>query len=230
MKIFFLSAGMLALTLAVYFLMNALYVRLRSPFLVPILTSTAVMVAILLASGVPYETYMLGGKWIDALLGPAIVSLCIPLYKQRELIRKNVLPILSGVLAGGVTGIVTGVLAARLAGFSNELLATILPKSITSPIAMQVADELGGIPSLATVMVIIAGLAGILIGPPLNKRLKIDSALGRGIGLGVAAHAIGTSKALEYGEQEASMSSVAMTLSAIFGAVVGPFFGLMLFP
>ncbi len=225
-----LALTMILLTVILYLLMNALYVRLRSPFLVPILTTTIAVVVVLTLFGTSYETYMIGGRWIDALLGPAIVSLCIPLYKQRDLVRKNMVPIISGVLAGGAVGMVTGVLAARAAGFSKELLASILPKSITSPIAMQIAEELGGIPSLATVFVIIAGLAGILIGPPLNRWLKIDTALGQGIGLGVAAHAIGTSKALEYGEQEASMSSVAMTLSAIIGALIGPVFGIWLFP
>lgn len=225
-----LALSMIALTVILYFLMNALYVRLRSPFLVPILTTTIAVIAVLLVFDVSYETYSIGGKWIDALLGPAIVSLCIPLYKQRDIIRKNLLPIFGGVLAGGVTGMLTGVVAARLAGFSTELLASILPKSITSPIAMQIAGELGGIPSLATVLVIIAGLAGILMAPSINKWLSIDTPIGQGIGLGVGAHAIGTSKALEYGEQTASMSSVAMTLSAIIGALAGPVFGLWLFP
>lgn len=225
-----LAVLMIALTVLLYFVMNALYVRLRSPFFVPILTTTVAVIAVLMFFKTPYETYMTGGKWIDALLGPAIVSLCIPLYKQRDVIKKNLLPIFSGVIAGGVVGMLTGVLWARAVGFSNELLATILPKSITSPIAMKIAEGLGGIPSLATVLVIIAGLAGILIGPVLNKGLKIDSAIGQGIGLGVGAHAIGTSKALEYGERVASMSSVAMTLSAILGALIGPLFGIWLFP
>ncbi len=225
-----LALSMVLLTVILYFLMNAVYVRLRSPFLVPILTTTVAVVAVLSLLDASYETYMVGGKWIDALLGPAIVSLCIPLYKQRQVISKNLLPIFSGVLAGGIIGMLTGVLAARLAGFSNELLASILPKSITSPIAMQITEELGGIPSLATVLVIIAGLAGILMGPSINRWFKIDTAIGQGIGLGVGAHAIGTSKALEYGEQTASMSSVAMTLSAIIGALAGPLLGIWLFP
>ena len=225
-----LAFTMIVLTVILYFVMNAIYVRLRSPFLVPILTTTIAVIVLLSLFDASYETYMVGGKWIDALLGPAIVSLCIPLYKQRDVIKKNVLPIFGGVVVGGVVGMLTGVLAARWVGFSTELLASVLPKSITSPIAMQIAEELGGIPSLATVLVIIAGLAGILMGPWINRWFKIDTAIGRGIGLGVCAHAIGTSKALEYGEQTASMSSVAMTLSAIIGALAGPIFGIWLFP
>ncbi|ARD49503.1 LrgB family protein [Sporosarcina sp. P33] len=230
MNIWVITVLMIMLTVIMYILMNAVYVRLRSPFLVPILTTTIAVIVVLSLLDISYETYMTGGRWIDALLGPAIVSLCIPLYKQRDLISKNLLPIFSGVVAGGVTGMITGDLAARLAGFSTELLASILPKSITSPIAMQIAEELGGIPSLATVLVIIAGLAGILMGPWISRWFAIDTAIGQGIGLGVGAHAIGTSKALEYGEQTASMSSVAMTLSAILGALAGPLFGIWLFP
>lgn len=230
MNTVFLALSMLLLTVILYFLMNAVYVRFRSPFLVPILTTTVAVILVLSLVDVSYETYMIGGKYIDALLGPAIVSLCIPLYKQRDLIRNNLVPIFSGVLAGGIVGMLTGVLAAKLAGFSNELLASILPKSITSPIAMQIAEDLGGIPSLATVLVIIAGLTGILMGPGINRWLNIDTPISQGIGLGVGAHAIGTSKALEYGEQTASMSSVAMTLSAIIGALAGPLFGMWLFP
>lgn len=230
MTVSLVAVWMVLLTVVLYMIMNAVYVRLRSPFLVPILTTTVAVVIVLTSLDFSYDTYMLGGAWIDALLGPAIVSLCIPLYKQRDLIKKNVVPIFSGVLVGGFVGMVTGALAARFAGFSTEFLASILPKSITSPIAMKIAEELGGIPSLATVFVIIAGLAGILFGPYINTWFKIDTAIGKGIGLGVAAHAIGTSKALELGEQEASMSSVAMTLSAIIGALIGPLFGLWLFP
>src|SRR5699024_419557 len=123
-----LAFTMIMLTVMLYFLMNAVYVRLRSPFLVPILTTTIAVIVVLSLFNVSYETYMVGGKWIDALLGPAIVSLCIPLYKQRDIIKKNLLPIFGGVVVGGIVGMLTGVLAARLVGFSNDLLASILPK------------------------------------------------------------------------------------------------------
>lgn len=228
MTVLLTAVFFILLTIAMYMLMNMIYVRFNTPFLVPILTTTIVIIIILSLFNVSYETYMIGGEWINAFLGPAIVSLCVPLYKQRDLLKRYLYPIISGVLVGSIVGISTGVLMAKLFQFSDELIATILPKSITTPIAMQVAEELGGIPSLATVFVIVAGLVGILVDKALYKWIKIDTALGRGIGLGAAAHAIGTSKAIEYGEQEASMSSVAMTLSAIIGSVLGPVFGFLM--
>lgn len=222
MQIILLSFLFIVSTIAIYLAMNFLYYRYHRAFLIPILTSTIAIILILVLFNVPYETYMIGGKWIDLLLGPAIVSLAIPLYKQRELLKENLLSISCGVLVGVIVGMASGVAFAKLFGFSKEIVLSLLPKSITTPIAIQIASALGGISSLATVFVMIAGFTGVIIGPSILKWLKIDTAIGRGIGLGTAAHALGTSKAIEYGEQEASMSSVAMTLCAIVGSITGP--------
>lgn len=132
------------------------------------------------------------------------------------------LPILGGVMTGVLFGMVSGVLFAKMAGFSKEIVVSLLPKSITTPIAIQIASELGGATSLTIAFVMIAGFTGIILGPTFLKWYRIDTAIGRGIGLGAAAHALGTSKAIEIGEQEASYSSIAMTLSAIIGSIVGP--------
>ncbi|MGG0644605.1 LrgB family protein [Sporosarcina gallistercoris] len=222
MQLIILSMGFILLTIATYFAMTVLYMKIHLPFLVPIITTTVVIILILVLFNIPYETYMVGGQWIDKLLGPAVVSLAIPLFKQRELLKRQILPILTGVLAGCLTGMFSGVLLAANAGFSKELVLSILPKSITTPIAMQIATQIGGVPALSAVFVIIAGISGVLLSHYFLAFFKLDTTLGRGIGLGVATHAIGTSKAIEYGEQEASLSSVAMTLSAIFGSMLGP--------
>jgi len=210
------------MTIAVYVVMNFFYIKYRRSFLIPILTSTVAMIVILLLFNVPYTTYMIGGKWLDVLLGPAIVALAIPLYKQQDVLKKNVLPIISGVLMGVVVGMLSGVLFAKLFGFSQDIILSLLPKSITTPIAIQITAAVGGISSLATVFVMIAGFTGVIFGPMFFKWTRMDTAMGRGIGLGAATHALGTSKAIELGEQEASMSSVAMTLCAIIGSVLGP--------
>ncbi|CAM3238621.1 LrgB family protein [Filibacter tadaridae] len=222
MQLILLAILFIFLTIAIYSVMTLVYVKYHNPFLIPILTTTIALIIVLLLFNVPYETYMIGGKWIDKLLGPAIVALAIPLYKQRKLLKQYLYPILGGVTAGIIIGMVSGIFFAKILGFSKEIVLSILPKSITTPIAMQISDQLGGIPSLATVFVIIAGLVGVIFVQPFFNFSRIDSAIGRGIGLGVAAHALGTSKAIEYGEQEASMSSVAMTLSAILGSFLGP--------
>ena len=211
-------------TITVYFLMNLLYIRLHYSFLMPALTASLLIVLFLLASGVSYDTYMIGGKWIEQLLGPAVVSLAIPLYKQRKLLFDNMVPVLTGIFTGVIIGISTGIALAQAFGFSQVLVSSLLPKSITSPVAMELADQLGGISSLAAVFVMIAGFSGIIIGPALLKLLRIDSPIGVGMGLGASAHGIGTAKALEYGQLEASVSSVAMSLSAVFGSFLAPVF------
>lgn len=217
-----LAAFFAILTVATYFLTNIVYLRYRKTLLNPVLASTAILAIILVIANVPYDTYMTGGSWIGTLLGPAVVALAIPLYKQRVLLFSNLIPVLSGIVAGVTVGMASGVLFTQLFRFSEQLVLTVLPKSLTTPVAMQVASNLGGIPSLAAVFVMVAGFTGYILGPVLLNWLHIDSAIGRGIGLGTSAHGMGTAKAFEYGQQEASMSSVAMTLSAVLGALLGP--------
>lgn len=214
----------IALTFAVYFLMNLLYIRFHYSFLMPALTATFIIVLFLLASGISYDTYMLGAEWIDRLLGPAVVSLAIPLYKQRKLVLDNLVPVLAGIFVGVVTGMSTGIALAKAFDFSQLLILSVLPKSITTPVAMEVSEQLGGIPSLAAVFVMITGFSGIILGPAFLRLLRIESAIGIGMGLGASSHGIGTAKALEYGPREASISSVAMSLSAVLGSFLAPVF------
>ena len=216
-------------TILIYLAMNIIYYKYHYTLLLPLLTSTVLIITILILINMPYETFMIGGNWIESLLGPAIVSLAVPLYKQRNLLKQNMLPIILGVMVGVLVGIVSGLVFAKMAGFSEELIVTLLPKSITTPIAIQIANSLGGIPSLTAVFVMIAGFTGVILGPLLFKKMKIETAIGRGMALGVASHVIGTSKAFEYGVEEASISSIAMTLCAIIGSIVGPLIAWLFF-
>ncbi|RNF38730.1 LrgB family protein [Planococcus salinus] len=210
------------LTIVIYLVANILYLKYRKTLLNPVLTATIAIVLILLFFNIPYNTYMAGGDWIAQLLGPAVVALAIPLYKQRDLMTANLLSIAAGIAVGVIVGMVSGVLFTKWLAFSEELVLTMLPKSLTTPVAMQVATGLGGIPSLAAVFVMTAGFAGIIFGPHFLKWLHIDSSIGRGIGLGTSAHGLGTAKAFEYGPEEASLSSLAMTLSAVIGSAIAP--------
>ncbi|TMN22473.1 LrgB family protein [Lentibacillus cibarius] len=216
-------------TVLMYLFMSRLYHRFRLPILIPALTTTFAIVLMLLLLGVPYDTYMIGGQWIDTLLGPAIVSLAYPLYKQRHLLVKNLYPILGGVVVGSLTGISSGLLLAQSLGFKEELLFSLLPKSVTTPVAMQIADGLGGLPSLAVLFVMTAGFTGVVVGPYILHWFRLDSSLAKGMAFGSASHAIGTSKAVEYGEYTTSVSSVAMTLSAIACSVFGPLIVLLFY-
>ncbi|MGI2328565.1 LrgB family protein [Planococcus sp. YIM B11945] len=222
MEMILLSLLFAGTTIVFYLLFNGLYTRYRWTVLTPVLTTTFTLIAMLLLFDIPYDRYMLGGQWIGSLLGPAVVALAVPLYKQRDVLVQNLLPIAIGVGAGVVFGMASGMALTKLFQFSNEMLLTMLPKSLTTPVAMQVAEELGGVPPLAVVFVMVAGFTGILAGPWLLNMLGIDSAIGRGIALGSAAHGLGTAKAFEYGIKEGSMASVAMTLCAVIGSFLGP--------
>lgn len=213
---------MILLTMSVFFTMEKLYIRLPNPILLPALTSTILLASFLVFFHIPYETYMLGGEWINKLLGPAVVALAIPLYKQRLTLKKYLLPILAGVSLGAFVGILSGTGFAKWIGMDKEMIYTILPKSVTTPVAIEIASSLGGIPTLAAVFVIFAGLVGAIGGPYLIRLFRIDGPLAKGIGFGTASHAFGTVKALEQGELEGAISSVAMTLCALITSVISP--------
>lgn len=165
---------------------------------------------------------MLGGKWIDELLGPAVVALAYPLYQNRKALKDFFLPIAVGVLAGATAGITTGLYFSRLLSVDNEIIRSLAPKSVTSPVAMDLANMYGGVPSLAAVYVMIAGISGAMFGPILLKLLRVDHFIGVGLGFGTASHGIGTATALEIGTNEGSISSVAMIISAVYTAIIMP--------
>ncbi|HHW38385.1 MAG TPA: LrgB family protein [Bacillales bacterium] len=218
----FYAAFAIAGTILTYNLMKKVYVKFYTPIMVPIVTSTVFIVLFLLLFHIPYQTYMGGGKWIVHLLGPAVVALAFPLYNQIDTIKKYGLSIVTGVFAGTVIGIVSGIGLALLFNIESFALLSLVPKSVTSPVAMDIAKVIGGNPTLAAVFVMVAGVLGAVIGPYLLKWMRINHFIARGIGFGTAAHGIGTSKALEMGEQEGAISSIAMTLSAVFASVLSP--------
>lgn len=219
---FLIAAGFVLLTVAVYLLMSMLYKRYRLPVLLPALTATFTVVVLLLGFDISYGTYMTGGEWINRLLGPAVVALAYPLYKQRHVLWKNLPAVLGGTVTGLLVGMFSGLLLAAWSGFSKLYVLSVLPKSITTAVAIQISSSLGGDSSLTSVFVMIAGFTGAIGGPYIIRMFRIRGESGIGIGLGTASHALGTAKALEYGERAVSMSSVAMTVCAIVGSIVGP--------
>ncbi|WNF36105.1 LrgB family protein [Bacillaceae bacterium IKA-2] len=212
----------ITVTVTIYFISKKFYQWFPTPFTVPLLIGTAILIALLTISGVTYDTYMIGGKWIEQLLGPTVVALAFPLYKHRSVLYNYFFPILVGVSVGAFLGVASGVQLSKWLGLGDIMIYSVMPKSVTTPVAMEVAASLGGIPALAAVFVVIAGIFGVVVGPFLLKLFKIDHFIGKGIGLGSAAHAIGTARALEYGELEGAISSVSMTISAIVVSVLGP--------
>jgi predicted murein hydrolase (TIGR00659 family) len=212
---------MILLTVAAYFLMTQLYKRYSYSLLIPILTATTLIIVILLVFHIPYKSYMIGGQWINSLLGPSVAALAYPLYKQRHFLINHLFPILGGVLIGAISGMVTVGLLAKILGINHTLILSIIPKSLTTPVAIEVARGLEGNSSMTIVSCMIAGIFGAIVAPTIFKFMRVHSPVGRGIALGSASHSMGTSKAAEYSELTFSMSSVTMTLTAIIGSFLG---------
>lgn len=210
-------------TVLSYMVGRVLYGYTNTPLLLPITVAVFIIVTTLIVTDISYETYMSGSKWIHALLGPAVVSLAYPLYEQRELLRRLAFPILFGSLIGALVGVFSGFMLAKFFRLDEALLYSILPKSVTTPVAMDISDSLGGIAPLAAVLVIIAGLTGVLLGPLMYRLFHLRTEIGRGVGMGSASHAIGTASAFEQSELEGSISTIAMIVNAVFVSMIIPY-------
>ncbi|GAB3800894.1 LrgB family protein [Virgibacillus kimchii] len=210
------------LTVSAYTAARRIHNKFTNPFTIPIILATIFIIIILTVFHVPYETYMIGGEWINKLLGPAVVALAYPLYLQRRVLIKMAAPIFIGTSVGAFIGVVSGLLLAQLAGFRETILYSITTKSVTTPVAMVVTDTLGGITPLAAVFVMIAGVGGALMHPYIFRLFHLHSQIGRGIGMGSAAHAIGTAESMKRSQLEGSVSTIAMVLSAVFVSLITP--------
>lgn len=218
----------ITVTVILFLVMRRLYMRYSVSFLQPVLTTTTIICIFLVTFNFSYDEYMMGGAWIEKLLGPCVVALAYPLYNQRTVVIKYWRAILLAVLTGIISAMGSVILFAKMFTINNELIYTMLPKSITTPVAIQLSDAIGGTSSMTAVFVMIAGFSGIIIGPLVLKYTGVNSPLGKGLALGSAAHALGVGKSTEYGELALSMASVSMTLSAILGSIIGPILLLIL--
>lgn len=213
-----------AIVLTVVLYNGAVYVyqRFRRTWTAPIILATAALIVLLLVFGVSYDTYMIGGKWIDYLLGPAVVSLAYPLYQYRATLKKVMVPVCTGIFVGAVIGVSSGLLLSKWAGFSKLIIYSVVPKSVTTPVSMAITETLGGAEPLAAVFVMIAGIGGVLISPWVMKAARLTNPIGRGVGMGSASHAIGTATAMERNQLEGSLSTIAMVLSAVIVSIIAP--------
>lgn len=216
-------------TILAYLLAKWIYKRVYTPLLLPIAVSTGMIILFLVIFNIPYDTYMIGGEWINAFLGPAVVALAYPLYQNRGLLKELAFPIIVGTFTGAVIGVITGVYLTLAIGFETEVVFSLIPKSVTTPVAMDISNSLGGIASLAAVFVMLAGISGAMISKYVYKSFGLKLPVGRGVGLGSASHAIGTAKALENSQLEGSISTIAMILSAVFVSVITPLVVMMIF-
>ena len=212
----------IGITLAAYQLVLAAYERTRWIFLQPVLVSMLLVIGVLLMCGIDYAEYRQGTEILYTLLGPATVALAVPLYLNLRRIRQLFWPILITLALGGVFA--TGVCLALGGWFGAEhmILMTMAPKSVTSPIAMLVAEQIGGVAALAAVFVLITGVIGAIFGPALLTRCGVFNPEARGMALGLTAHAVGTSVALQESDECGAFAALAMSLMGLATAVFLP--------
>ena len=214
---------LIALTFVVYVAARILQKRTGVSMLNPILITTIVLIAFLMSAGIDYDTYSQGGSYIEFWLKPAVVALGVPLYRQLEAIKKQLLPILVAELAGCVAGIVSVVLVAELLGATKDVVLSLAAKSVTTPIAMEVTAAVGGIPSLTAAVVVCTGIFGGMAGFRMMKMSRVKSPIARGLSMGTAAHAVGTSVAMETGYRYGAFSSLGLTINGLLTALLTPF-------
>ncbi len=213
---------LLAITFAVYAISQIVQMRTQMSFLNPILISAIVIIAYLKLTDVSIESYNEGGKYIEFWLKPTIVALGVPLYKQLSTIKKQLMPLILSELAGCVVGVISVVLVARLLGATQEVVMSLAAKSVTTPIAMEVTKTVGGIPSLTAAVVICVGIFGGMTGFRVMRFTHIGSPIAQGLSLGTAAHAMGTSRAMDVSDKYGAFASLGLTINGIFTALLTP--------
>lgn len=189
--------------------------KLRSPLVNPLLIASALTIVFLLLFKVDYDTYNAGAKYLSYFLTPATVCLAVPLYEQFELLKKHARAVLCGIVSGVLTSMLMILGFSVLFKLSHTEYVTLLPKSITTAIGIEVSGKLGGYSSVTAAVIILSGMCGNLIAEPVMKLLRVTEPVAKGIGIGTASHAIGTAKAMEMGEVEGAMSGLSIAVSGI---------------
>ena len=190
----------------------------------PLLISIIIVIFVLVMFNIKFEDFYKGSKYISFLLTPATVALAIPLYSKLTLLKSNFKAIMSGLIAGVLTSLISIFIMSLLFGLSHENYVSMLPKSITTAIGIGVSEELGGISTITTAVIIVTGVFGNVSADIVYKVFNITNPIAKGIGLGSSAHAIGTSKALEMGETEGAMSSLSIAVAGIITVIFASFF------
>lgn len=212
----------LVLTLVVFFICRWLATKIHSPIANPLLMSIVALIVILMVFGIDFDTYYADNIYISDLLAPAVVALAFPLYEQLPQIRANWRIIMLACTVGSLMSMVTASIIAVVMGTNLTLIASLMAKSVTTPIAMEVARNLGGEPSIAAIVVVLVGLFGAILGYPIFKLLNITHPIARGLTMGSVSHALGTATCAERDAQEGAFSSLALVLCGIITSILAP--------
>jgi predicted murein hydrolase (TIGR00659 family) len=212
----------ITLTLVVYLLAQQLYRRVGSVWVNPVLVSIVTIILLLKGSGVAYREYARGGDIILFLLGPSVVALAIPLYQRREAIWQRKRPILIGIFAGSLASIVSACGLAWILGGSREIVLSLAPKSVTTPIAISIVEKIGGIAPLTAAIVVLTGCLGAVCGPEFCRRIGVTSPVATGLAVGTAAHGIGTARMFEVDRLSGAVAGLAIGLNGLMTTFLLP--------
>ena len=196
--------------------------KTKSALVNPLIIGIVLVIVFLLAFNIDYEAYSKGGSIITFFLGPATVILAVPLYKQIEKLKQNTFPIITGILTGSVVAILAVVYLGKLFQLDETIILSLIPKSTTAAISMEISKEIGGIPALTMAATVIAGISGGIMGPYICKLFKIQDRTAIGLSLGTASHAVGTAKAMELGEVEGAMGSLSIGIAGLVTVIIVP--------
>ncbi|PLX44589.1 MAG: CidB/LrgB family autolysis modulator [Deltaproteobacteria bacterium] len=212
----------LALSIGVFYLARLLYKRMRHPLLNPVTVTIATLIGLLLALGIRYEDYMEGGQYLHFLLGPSVVALALPIYERRERILKMARPILTSILAGSVASILSATSIAYLLGGTNEVILSLAPKSVTTPIALGISEKIGGLPPLTATIVVLTGCIGGAVGPEFCRLIGVRNIFAVGMAMGTSSHGIGTARMMDEDVTGAAYSGLSIGIAGMVTAYIMP--------
>lgn len=223
------TISMIVLTLLMYLLAIFIQKKLKIAILHPALVSSIAIICVLLILGYDYDDYMVGGHWIYDFLNCTVVCLAYPLNLYRDMIVKHFRVILTSVLVGILTNIVLVFTTLKILGYSKEMIASLLPRSITAAVGIQVSEQIGGVDTLTVLFIMLTGLIGSMLGHYLVRLANFQTSIAKGLTFGNASHAIGTAKILETDIESAAFSSIGMILTALLSSVILPLFILFIY-
>ncbi|WP_282142597.1 LrgB family protein [Cytobacillus oceanisediminis] len=227
-SVLFNSIGCILMTLASYIASLQVFRKFKKSWLNPLYTGTALLITILLLCNIPLTVYQKGSSLFELLLQLSVVSFAVPLYKEWPLMKRHLKKIFSGVFAGTSLGIFSVYIMSQVFQFNQEIIASLIPRSVTLPVALTVSDGLGGSTAFTVFFVLFSGLFSVMLGPNLLKWLGINSKAAKGLAMGTSAQMLGASRSLMWGEEEGAMGCIAMTTSAIILSLFIPLLLLLL--
>ncbi len=209
-----------ALSFGMFKLAVALYGKVKSPLLNPLLVAVACIITVMIALQIPLDLFQQSTLPLSFLLGPATVTLAYSVYRQRQVLREHFLPIFAGCLVGSIVSMISAYALCKLFGLDEVLALSFVPKSVTTPIAISVSEQLGGVASITVAAVIVSGIMGAIFAPMMARWFRVRNRVARGVAIGTCSHAVGTTKALEMGELEGAMSGVSIAVSGLLTTLI----------